>query len=250
MVRSELANSGAAPKIPRPATLRESVFEAILELIINGSLSPGRHLAESDLAELLGVSRQPVREALQMLNGEGWVDLRPGHGAFVHAPTVQEADQLLAVRSLLETESARLAALNREADGVARLRELCARGLSALEADDIETSVAANSDLHALVTELSGNKVLAELASQVSRRVRWYHTPVARQRGRASWEEHELLIDAIEAGDETRAAQIMRDHTEHTRSSYLDQRTSQPDGAAEPEAPAARRRRPRSLSPS
>ena len=70
---------------------------------------------------------------------------------------------------------------------------------------------------------------------------------MARQRGRASWEEHELLIDAIEAGDEARAAEIMRDHTEHTRSSYLDQRTSQPDGADESEAPAARRRRPRSL---
>ncbi|MGS2641771.1 FCD domain-containing protein [Streptosporangium sp. LJ11] len=249
MVRSELANSGAAPKIPRPTTLRESVFEAILELIVNGSLSPGQHLAESELAELLGVSRQPVREALQMLSGEGWVDLRPGHGAFVHAPTVQEADQLLAVRALLETESARLAALNSDAAGVARLREVCARGLRALEADDIDTSVAANSELHALVTELSGNAVLAELASQVSRRVRWYHTPVARQRGRDSWEEHDQLINAIEARDEIRAAEIMRDHTEHTRSSYLEQRASEPVEPEEP-APATRRRRPRSLSAS
>ncbi|GAA2913549.1 GntR family transcriptional regulator [Streptosporangium fragile] len=245
MVRSELANSGAAPKIQRPTTLRESVFEAILELIVNGSLSPGQHLAESELADLLGVSRQPVREALQMLSGEGWVDLRPGHGAFVHAPTVEEADQLLAVRALLETESARLAALNSDAAGVARLREVCSRGLRALEADDVDASVAANSELHALVTELSGNKVLAELASQVSRRVRWYHTPVARQRGRASWEEHALLIDAIEARDEARAAEIMREHTEHTRASYLEQRAAEP---VEPPAPVARRRRPRTLS--
>ncbi|GIH92199.1 GntR family transcriptional regulator [Planobispora siamensis] len=245
MVRSETANPGAAPKIPRPATLRESVFEAILELIVRGSLSPGQHLAESELAEMLGVSRQPVREALQMLSGEGWVDLRPGHGAFVHAPTVDEADQLLAVRTLLETESARLAALNATPDGVSRLREVCSRGLAALEADDIETSVAANSELHTLVTELSGNKVLSELASQVSRRVRWYHTPVARQRGRDSWEEHARLIEAIEAGDEERAAQVMRDHTEHTRLSYLEQRAEAP---AEPEPIAPRRRRPRSLS--
>jgi DNA-binding GntR family transcriptional regulator len=247
MARSELANSGAAPKIPRPTTLRESVFEAILELIISGSLSPGQHLAESELAEVLGVSRQPVREALQMLNGEGWVDLRPGHGAFVHAPTVEEADQLLAVRALLETESARLAALNSTESGVARLREVCSRGRAALEADDIDTSVSANSELHALVTELSGNKVLAELASQVSRRVRWYHTPVARQRGRTSWEEHALLIDAIEAGDEERAARIMRAHTEHTRLSYLEQRAEEP---VEPAPASARRRRPRSLSTS
>ncbi|GAA3445312.1 GntR family transcriptional regulator [Planomonospora venezuelensis] len=247
MVRSEPVNPGAAPKIPRPVTLRESVFEAILELIISGGLGPGQHLAENELAEMLGVSRQPVREALQMLSGEGWVDLRPGHGAFVHAPTVEEADQLLAVRTLLETESARLAALDPTAGGTARLREICARGRAAIEADDIDAAVAANSELHALITELSGNKVLAELASQVARRVRWYHTPVARHRGHASWEEHALLIDAIEAGDQERAEQIMRDHTEHTRQSYMEQRAQSPD---EPAPAPQRRRRPRSLSAS
>ncbi len=67
---------------------------------------------ESELAGHLGVSRQPVREALQRLNTEGWVDLRPAQGAFVHEPTEEEADQLLTVRTLLEAEAARLAAAN------------------------------------------------------------------------------------------------------------------------------------------
>jgi DNA-binding GntR family transcriptional regulator len=252
MLRSELAdqlaNQSTPPRIARPIPLRESVFEAILELIITGSLRPGQHLVESELADLLGVSRQPVREALQLLSSEVWVDLRPGHGAFVHVPTMEEADQLLAVRSLLETESARLAALYTDADGVKRLRGLCTRGLAAIEADDIDDSVAANSELHALVMDLSRNKVLTELAAQVSRRVRWYHTPVARQRGHTSWEEHEALIDAIEAGDAPRAAEIMREHTEHTRRSYLEQLGE--EEPAEAEAPAkSRRRRTRSPLP-
>ncbi|GAA4562443.1 GntR family transcriptional regulator [Planotetraspora kaengkrachanensis] len=243
MLRTELASQGAAPKIARPVPLRESVFEALLELILTGHLKPGQHLAESELAGLLGVSRQPIREALQLLSGEGWVDLHPGHGAFVHAPTVEEADQLLAVRTLLETESAKLAARHSTPDGVQRLRALCARGLAAVEADDVDASVAINSELHAAITELSGNKVLAELASQVSRRVRWYHTPVARKRGRDSWREHTELVDAIAAADEDRAAEIMRKHTEHTRSSYLEQREAEPiEAAPEP----TRRRRPRS----
>ncbi|GAA0979682.1 GntR family transcriptional regulator [Acrocarpospora macrocephala] len=242
-----LANQGATAKIARPTTLRESVFEAILELIIVGNLEPGQHLVENELADILGVSRQPVREALQLLSGEGWVDLRPGHGAFVHAPTVAEADQLLAVRTLLETESARLAARNSDEPGVAHLRMLCARGLAAFEADDVDGSVAANSDLHAAVTSLSGNQVLAELTSQVARRVRWYHTPVARQRGRASWDEHTALIDAIADGDEDQAAEIMRRHTEHTRHSYLEQRASQ--GEESVSAPV-RRRRPRAAATS
>ncbi|MBB5080158.1 GntR family transcriptional regulator [Nonomuraea endophytica] len=239
MLLSDQAGQTAA-KIPRPATLRESVIEAIQELIVSGQLKPGQHLVESELAELLGVSRQPVREALQQLSGEGWVDLFPGQGAFVHVPTLEEADQLLAVRTLLETESARLAAQNAGEDGVRQLRALCARGVAAVRSDDVDGAVATNSELHALVTALSGNKVLAELAAQVARRVRWYHTPVARRRGMTSWEEHTALIDAIEAGDEATAAQIMREHTEHTRASYLESRAGQP---VEPAPKQVRRRR-------
>ncbi|WP_327584308.1 GntR family transcriptional regulator [Nonomuraea sp. NBC_00507] len=242
MLLSDQAGQTAATKIQRPATLRESVIEAIQELIVSSQLKPGQHLVESELADLLGVSRQPVREALQQLSGEGWVDLHPGQGAFVHVPTVEEADQLLAVRALLETESARLAAKHAGEDGVKRLRTLCARGIAAVQTDDIDGAVAINSELHALVTALSGNKVLAELASQVARRVRWYHTPVARQRGMASWEEHTALIDAIEAGDERRAAKIMREHTEHTRVSYMEQRENEP---VQPAPKPVRRRRPR-----
>ncbi|MEV5409381.1 GntR family transcriptional regulator [Thermopolyspora sp. NPDC052614] len=239
----KLASQISAPRIARPVPLRESVFDALLELIITGVLRPGRHLVESELAELLGVSRQPVREALQQLSGEGWVDLRPGHGAFVHVPTAEEADQLLAVRSLLEAESARLAAINRRPEGVAKLRALCERGFAAVENDDVDTAVSVNAELHALVMELSGNRVLGELAAQVSRRVRWYHTPVARQRGRSSWEEHTALIDAIESGDPDRACAIMRVHTEHTRRSYLEQRFR--DGEGAPPVPMKTRRRRR-----
>ncbi|MEU9884676.1 GntR family transcriptional regulator [Sphaerisporangium sp. NPDC051011] len=244
MPRSDLAGKASTPRIARPVPLRESVFEALLELIINGSLHPGQHLAESELAEMLGVSRQPIREALQLLSGEGWVDLHPGHGAFVHAPTAEEADQLLAVRSLLETEAATLAARNRTDEGVAQLRALCARGLTAIEADEIDNAVAINSELHATVMELSGNTVLAELAAQVSRRVRWYHTPVARQRGRASWEEHTALIDAIAAGDADRAGEIMKDHTEQTRRLYLSQL-----GEEEPPQPLPNNRRRKRRAP-
>ncbi|MCA2184280.1 GntR family transcriptional regulator [Nonomuraea cavernae] len=240
-----LLSDQAGAKIPRPATLRESVIEAIQELIVSSQLKPGQHLVESELAQLLGVSRQPVREALQQLSGEGWVDLHPGQGAFVHVPTVEEADQLLAVRALLETESARLAAQHASEEGVRRLRELCSRGIQAVESDDTDAAVAINSDLHALVTALSGNKVLAELAAQVARRVRWYHTPVARQRGMTSWREHAALIDAIEAGDERRAAEIMREHTESTRASYREQRAGEP---IEPAPKRVRRRRTRTSS--
>ncbi|MBO0873581.1 MAG: GntR family transcriptional regulator [Pseudonocardia sp.] len=210
-------------QIARPVPLRQSVYEAILEMIVNRTLGPGQHLVENELAVTLGVSRQPVREALQWLKNDGWVDLRPAHGAFVHAPTAEEADQLLAVRTLLEAESARLAASHAAEPDIARMRELCQRGIDALESDDVDGMVAANAEFHAAVAQVSGNRVLVELAGQVDRRVRWYYTPVARNRGGQSWKEHADLVDAIAAGDADRAAAIMRDHAEHTRVSYREQ---------------------------
>ncbi|MGW8789149.1 GntR family transcriptional regulator [Streptomyces althioticus] len=211
---------GAVPRLERPGPLRDRVYEALLELITTRALQPGQHLVESELAGHLGVSRQPVREALQRLNTEGWVDLRPAQGAFVHEPTEEEADQLLTVRTLLEAEAARLAASNADSKGVRALEEILAEGLAAVEADDVDAAVVLNARFHAKVMELAGNAVLAELAAQVDRRVRWYYTPVARQRGEQSWIEHRELIAAIAARDEQSATRLMREHTEHTRRSY------------------------------
>lgn len=211
---------GAVPRLERPGPLRDRVYGALLELITTRALQPGQHLVESELAGHLGVSRQPVREALQRLSTEGWVDLRPAQGAFVHEPTEEEADQLLTVRTLLEAEAARLAAARAGADAVAALEELCAQGERAVAADDVDAAVETNARLHAKIMELAGNAVLAELAAQVDRRVRWYYTPVARQRGRQSWVEHRELIAAIAARDGQAATEIMRAHTEHTRKTY------------------------------
>ncbi|MFJ4569635.1 GntR family transcriptional regulator [Streptomyces caelestis] len=211
---------GAVPKLERPGPLRDRVYEALLELITTRALQPGQHLVESELAGHLGVSRQPVREALQRLSTEGWVDLRPAQGAFVHEPTDEEAEQLLSVRTLLEAEAARLAAANAGADAVAALEKLCDEGEKAVDADDVDGAVAMNARLHAKVMELAGNTVLAGLAAQVDRRVRWYYTPVARQRGHRSWIEHRELIAAIADRDEERAMAVMRAHTEHTRKMY------------------------------
>ncbi|HET6705616.1 GntR family transcriptional regulator [Amycolatopsis sp.] len=213
-------SSTAAKRVERPAPLRQVVYEALAELIINRTLEPGQHLVEADLAEYLGVSRQPVREALQRLQSEGWVDLRPAQGAFVHLPTDEEADQLLSVRSVLETHSAKLAAERATAADVERLWQLQKAGVKALQADDTEGLVAANAALHAFITQLSGNAVLAELIGLVDRRVRWYYTPIARPRGQDAWHEHEELITAIAMEDAELAEKIMAKHTERTRQAY------------------------------
>src|ERR1700691_5480838 len=123
-------------RVTRPAPLRQAVHDTLAELIADGSLTPGQHLVESDLAEQLGVSRQPIREALQRLAVDGWVELRPAYGAYVHIPTAEEVAQLLGVRSVLEAYSAREAAQHATKERMARVRELYAAGMAALAADD------------------------------------------------------------------------------------------------------------------
>jgi DNA-binding GntR family transcriptional regulator len=237
--------AGAATRLPeiqpvaRPVPLRQSVYESMVDLVVAGTLAPGQHLVETELARMLGVSRQPVREALHRLQAEGWVDLRPNQGAFVHVPTEHEVDQLLDVRELLEAETARLAALAATPDGVARLRAIRHDGEAAAQSGEVDSAVAANNLFHATVAAMAGNQVLADLVEIVGRRVRWYYRLVAPARGQQSWTEHQALIDAIEAGDGEQAAKVARKHTERTRTAYHRPPAA---GPAQPAATAAGRR--------
>ena len=218
--------------LQRPVPLRQSVYDALIDLIVGGELPPGQHMVETDLARQLGVSRQPIREALHRMEAEGWVDLRPSQGAFVHVPTDTEVDNLLDVRVLLEAETARLAAggggsspQGRQAQ-LARLREICREGQAAAEADDFGSAVAANNAFHAEIAVIGGNATLAELADIVGRRVQWYYRMVAPARGHGSWSEHAEMIEAIEAGDPDRAQALARKHTERTRQAYHQTRSA------------------------
>jgi len=207
--------------LQRPVPLRQSVYDALIDLIVSGELPPGQHMVETDLAQQLGVSRQPIREALHRMEAEGWVDLRPSQGAFVHVPTDSEVDDLLDVRALLEAETARLAAASAPGPArLARLRDICRDGQAAADTGDFSAAVGANDAFHAEIAAIGGNAVLAELADIVGRRVQWYYRMVAPARGHGSWAEHAEMINAIEAGDPERAQALARKHTERTRQAY------------------------------
>src|SRR5918992_2584514 len=139
-----MARGSIAPLQKHPP-LRQQVYEALEGLIIYGGLSPGQHLVESDLAKRLGVSRIPVREALQLLHRDGWIDLRPRQGAFVHSPTVREVDEVFRVRTLLEVESTRVAAENVADESVQKLKEIFESGTKALSVPDESELVKLNS---------------------------------------------------------------------------------------------------------
>jgi DNA-binding GntR family transcriptional regulator len=222
MARKRVAADSFEGLVPvdRPGPLRHRVQETLRELIIARALPPGQHLVESELADRLDVSRGPVREALQALHSQGWVQLRPGRGAFVHEPSADEVDQVFAVRAALESEAAGLAAERIGAEDLAELRDICAGGRAAVAAGDSGEVVAANSALHRRIARLSGVDLLCGYIESLDLRVRWFYLPVARTRGLDSWDEHDQLLGALDAHDRDRAAALMRWHTEQTRQAY------------------------------
>lgn len=214
-----MTRSSIAP-LKKSPPLRQQVYETLEGLIIYGGLSPGQHLVESDLAKRLGVSRIPVREALQLLHRDGWVDLRPRQGAFVHQPTVREADEVFSTRTLLEVESTRLAATRVSEEYLRKLSRVLNAGNKALRVANERELVKLNSEFHGQVTDMAGNQVLADILHRLDKRIRWYFAPVAMARGASSWKEHADIVDALSDKDSERAAEAMRSHAEATRSAY------------------------------
>lgn len=211
---------GAVPKLERPGPLREQVYEALLELITTRALQPGQHLVESELAGHLGVSRQPVREALQRLNTEGWVDLRPAQGAFVHEPTEDEADQLLTVRTLLEAEAARLAAANSRQARDHRTRRALRQGRAGRRRRRRRAG-----RRHERRLPRQGHGTRGQRRPGRARRTG--RPPCALVLPAGGPSARQAVLDRApradrgdRAADEARATAVMRAHTEHTRETY------------------------------
>lgn len=201
-----------------PQLLRERVYEAIEASIVSGALQPGHHLREDELARQLGVSRNPVREALQRLMHEGLVDHRQSRGIFVHTPTSTEVAEVFVVRALLESECARLAAQNATAEALDALADLLARGAQAVERKQADLLLQLNEDFHGILLDLAQNSLMSSMMVSLRRRIRWYFAGVVVQRSERSWDQHRAMYEAIKAGDGDAAAQIMKEHVRHTGS--------------------------------
>jgi DNA-binding GntR family transcriptional regulator len=197
-------------------SLRERVYLALEESIVDGAFPPGYHLREDDLAKRLGVSRNPVREALQRLVPAGLVDHRPGKGIFVHVPGIQEVENVFHTRTLLESESARLAAERISLADITLLEQILGRGREAVEAKDATALLELNEQFHQIVIVAADNAVMAEMMISLQRRIRWYFSRVVVTRAVGSWEQHSAILEALRARDGEGAARLIADHVKQT----------------------------------
>jgi DNA-binding GntR family transcriptional regulator len=196
----------------RTSNAAAAVRESLENAIACGEFVPGSRLDETTLANRYGVSRTPVREALQQLAAAGLIEMRPRRGAVVATASPERLYEMFEVMAELEAMCARLAARRISPEGLARLQ--AAQADCADHRADPDAYYDANERFHQAIYALSGNAFLAEEASALQKRLRPYRRLQLRVRNRVStsYAEHESIVAALAAGEGERAAAEMRDH--------------------------------------
>ncbi len=215
---AEVGDTIGAQHLP----LRDQVLAALRQRIVNGVYPPGERLTEDRLAADFGVSRNPVREALRVVQAEGFVSMVPRRGAFVALPDASTVSDMFAVRERLETLAARLAAERATTADVAHLRSLLEQARVATERVDFSRVAELNSELHLRVIAISGNKWLSSIANALYLQVHWIFRIGAAHRAPHSWIEHIRLVDAIEAGDPDEAEAAAKSHVDAASAAALE----------------------------
>lgn len=184
------------------------------QMIFDGTFADGERLDEVRLSEQFGVSRTPLREALQRLALSGLVELMPRRGAFVRQPGPIELIEMFEVMAELEAACGRFAANRISEVAIADLRDANARCLAAVQARDTDLYYAENERFHRIIYAQSGNSFLEQEALRLHKRLQPFRRQQLRFRGRLeqSMAEHEAIVTALDAGDPGRAANALRDH--------------------------------------
>jgi len=191
-------------------------YHALREVLLEGALPPGHRLRTAALAEQLGTSRTPVREALVLLEADGLVEIEPRRGAIVRGVAADDIAELYSVRALLEPRAAALAAARVTPETVARLAELCRLSESATGSsrDAVGNQIAWNEEFHRLILESAGSPRLASALRAVGVIPRAFRTAFwldDRQR-QLSQTCHREVVAALAAGSAERAEAAMRLH--------------------------------------
>jgi DNA-binding GntR family transcriptional regulator len=195
-------------------TLRERVYEILREDILSGQLGPGAELSEVALADRLGVSRGPIREALGLLRAQGLVTMQPRRGAYVSVLTRQEFLEAYQVREALEALAARLASERLGDEDIAEFEALHDELRRAVRDRAVQRFFDANQRFHATLVALSGNGRLIAVHAQLVEQMGRYMARSLSLRGslERSLEEHEQILDALRARDGARAAEAVSLH--------------------------------------
>ncbi|MDU2197656.1 MAG: GntR family transcriptional regulator [Peptostreptococcaceae bacterium] len=208
--------------------LRDVVFENLREAILEGKLKPGQRLMEVQLAEQLGVSRTPVREAIRKLELEGLVVMLPRKGAYVANMSLKDVIDVLEVRASLEGLSASLAAERISDIDLKRLKKIAEEFKESTINADIETLLKKDVEFHECIFKAANNKKLTQVINSLWEQVyRFRVTYISDYDSSLSIvEEHKNILSAIEKGDCELAKKYATEHIEKAEQFMIDKAVS------------------------
>jgi DNA-binding GntR family transcriptional regulator len=198
-----------------PKSKKTIVYENLKGRIIKNLINPGEPLNEGVLSKELKISKTPIREALQQLEKEGFIESIPAKGAFVSMISIQDIREIFEIREVLECEVIRRAALKADPERVGAIREKFVSS----ESDSKKASAGhfkSGDEVHAFIFETFGNNRLKEIYKRlqdhiVRTRIHFFNQSPS-GRSEESFKEHLEILDALKAQDPVRAENAVRNH--------------------------------------
>jgi DNA-binding GntR family transcriptional regulator len=210
--------------IPR-AALHEHVAQRLRQMLVENRIPPGAKLNERELAELLQVSRTPLREAIKMLAAEGLVELVPNRGAI--AVSLTEADVLdtFEVMAGLEAQSGELAAQRITPEELAEIQAMHFEMLAAYTRRDLSAYYRLNARIHSAINAAAKNPVLASVYKQVNARLQAlrFRSNQDGEKWKRAMHEHDRMVEALVARDAAGMRDVLLAHLRNKRDVVLEQ---------------------------
>lgn len=202
--------------------LREVVFETLRDAIIQGRLKPGERLMEIQLAEEMGVSRTPVREAIRKLELEGFLVMVPRRGVYVAGISMKDIVDVFEIRAALEGLAAGLAAERITDEELEELERALVKTAEAIYSN-LDAVVETDVYFHDLIYRASRNQRLIQMVSNLQDQIHRFRTTSLSQPGRTkvAIEEHKKIVEALAERNVELAQNLARDHIENAEASLL-----------------------------
>lgn len=204
--------------------LRDVVFNTLRQGILTGELHPGERLTEINLANRLGVSRTPIREAIRMLELDGLVTMMPRRGAEVARISKQDLQDVLELRRVLDSLATKLACERMDEETKSELRSAADDFIKATKSGDVTMIAGADVRFHDVILKASGNKRLIQMMNNLAERIYRYRLEYIKDKKHHQQliEEHEELFKYLVAGNSEMATKVAEMHIDNQEKHVLD----------------------------
>lgn len=211
-------------KVESYQPLRDVIFETLRKAIINGEIKPGERLMEVAIAEQMGVSRTPVREAIRRLEAEGLVTMVPRKGTHVSELSAKDIIDVLEVRSVLDKLATSLAAKRMKPQQLRALESIHKQFVSCVEKENIEGAVKKDIEFHDAIYAASGNSRLIGVLSTLKEHIYRFRVIYLRDMNIAEYveQEHEEILNALREGNDKLAGELSEKHIKNQMNAIVE----------------------------